>query len=326
MIPFTFLSDKHQLWAERDEEGPKLSTRPRGTPVLNVSLELQLMIFDYLSPYDLYNARQVCTSWKVILDDTPSVWRHARQSTHNTPPPPTGHTEWAWAGYIFVGTLDAATKLCPDFATSYGLEWRKFHNLNIAAIKSFLKGNRSADITDYHLREWLRSPTLRSLLDAFRRDLRVIDAVTWHASLWAMERELGLISLCNLARAPTNFQFFPSDRIFCTICHPDTTSAREAMKAQPGKHQKLSWFKQNTVRVDQLTDHYEKGHKEILLKAHNVNVPELGLYAICPACMSRPTAERPAKRAVFTAPGLMAHNDHFHGVVNPWRELRWSCN
>ena len=44
MIPFTFLSDKHQLWAERDEEGPKLSTRPRGTPVLNVSLELQLMV------------------------------------------------------------------------------------------------------------------------------------------------------------------------------------------------------------------------------------------------------------------------------------------
>ena len=83
--------------------------------------------------------------------------------------------------------------------------------------------------------------------------------LAWHASLWAMERELGLISLCNLARAPTNFQFFPADRIFCTICHPDTTSAREAMKAQPGKHEKLSWFKQNTVRVDQLTDHYEQG-------------------------------------------------------------------
>ncbi|KAL1751203.1 hypothetical protein FB107DRAFT_278893 [Schizophyllum commune] len=311
---------------ERLEERER-DSQPMG--ILSLYLTSTRQIFGRASPADLLAVRLTCRTFKAMLDGTPALWRQARANVNCTPPPPSGRTEWAWASRCFVGPLDAAVELPAHAIASYSTKWHQCNSSNITALKKFIGGALSIErVSEQLFRNYLRSPTFYRILEAFRRDLRVVDALTWKTNVWTIERELGLISLCDISRVPQGFQFFHSDHVLCPICQPNPDAFRKTVNSLPTKHQKRAYFNLNTVPAAVLEGHYRKNHMPLLLRSldrepYEEPVPQLGIYTTCPACAARPLAERARKREVYTALGLIAHNRVFHGVVNPGQEHRW---
>ena len=155
-------------------------------------------------------------------------------------------------------------------------------------------------VSEQLFRNYLRSPTFYRIFEAFRRDLRVVDALSalthsghlittvliclspaWKNNVWNIERELGLISLCDISRVPQGFQFFHSDRVLCPICQPNPDDFRKAVNSLPTKHQKRAYFNLNTVPAAVLEGHYRK--KYVLACPSSFSLDETS-SATCPFC------------------------------------------
>ncbi|KAL1757042.1 hypothetical protein FB107DRAFT_273404 [Schizophyllum commune] len=336
MLSYGFADATRREWAAQEIIEPRPARAGRTIiDVFTLELWLRVIRLDTMlievmkmlancSPMDLVCWRAVCTSAKNIIDNNPLVWAMARLNVGDLPSPEPGMPEWKWSIIIFTGTLDAARKVVPAWAGSVAVQWKSAHRGNVAKFAKMLNEVEplSSGAAKIRLREYMRSPSLQRALKAHRRDLRIMTSATWRDLLPTIQKEVGLIASCDMSKVPAGFRYNPRDRVVCPECHLQPDALFPHIHAISSDTKRRIWFDKNTVCVQDLARHYYEAHPHVEYDA----IPRVELYTRCSFCDSRPyesTSNICKLRNVFTEFGLVVHNRHMHGVVNPAPEGRW---
>ncbi|KAI5891478.1 uncharacterized protein SCHCODRAFT_01190416 [Schizophyllum commune H4-8] len=224
-------------------------------------------------PLTLVVLRQVCKAFRQILDDNPIIWANARENI-SWPSPPLDNdgrprTEWTWAVRVakrisseWMDWTVPRSDRSQIWLSRYRDQWADTQDENMKRVHE-LVGRRGPNQASGEgaaariVRAYMRTPACIALLRIFNHSLEIITDAAWNDALPAIHRELGLISSCDPAKIPPDYQCDDYDRILCPACHPRPLGTRWRVTQLATTSKKHKWFEENTILVHKLYEHYE---------------------------------------------------------------------